>query len=214
LKRSLLVFVCCLMAGAALAEQKLVLLATMGSKALVTIDGSRRTLGVGDQVGGIKLVRIDSDGGVFEVDGKQRRLALGEGYVATAGASGGGGGSVFLAPDARGHYFSSITINGHNGRGVIDTGATHLSMNASQARAFDIDYKGGERVGLRTANGNVGAWMVHIPQMKLGEVVVYDVPVVVSDSMGDAPILIGTSVLSHFQMRQEQAALVLVKKEY
>jgi aspartyl protease family protein len=211
LKRALLAFVCCLAAGGVFAEQKLVLLATMGSKALVTIDGSRRTLGVGEQVGGIRLVRIDSDGGVFEVDGKARKLALGEGYVSGSSPS---RGSLYLAPDERGHYFSSITINGHNVHGMIDTGATHLSMSVSQARVLDVDYQGGQRVGLRTANGVVGGWLVRLPQLKLGDIVVYDVPLLVRDSMDESPILIGTSLLGHFQMRQEQAALVLVKKDY
>ncbi len=201
-------------AGATSAEQQIVLLATMGSKAIVHIDGGRRTLAVGEQSDGVKLLRVDADGGVVEVDGKQRRLALGEGYRSAGGGSREGGGSVFLSPDPRGHYFSSLTINGRIINGMVDTGATHLSMNATQARSLDIEFTRGRPGYALTASGNVRAWLIRLPQMRIGEVTIYDVPVSIRDSNDSAPILIGSSLLARFEMKQEEKAMVLVKKKY
>ncbi|GAA5786178.1 hypothetical protein GCM10007860_24150 [Chitiniphilus shinanonensis] len=212
MKRALLTLLCCLAAGPALADQ-VTLLATMGNKAVVTVNGARKTLAVGQQVGAVKLVRLDGDGAVFEVDGKQRRLALGEGYV-----GGGGrdevGGSVILSPDARGHFFTSLTINGRTVSGVVDTGATHLSMNTAQAKELGIDYSKGQTAMAQTANGSVKAWLLWLPQLKVGTITVYDVPVGVREGTEEAPILIGTSLLNRFQMKREQDAMILTKKLY
>ncbi|TJZ72036.1 retropepsin-like aspartic protease family protein [Chitiniphilus eburneus] len=212
MKRILLALLFSLAAGSALADQ-ITLLATMGNKAVISVNGARKTLGVGQQVGAVKLVRLDGDGAVFEVDGKQRRLALGEGYVGgndTAST----GGSVILSPDARGHFFTSLTINGRTVSGVVDTGATHLSMNSKQAKEMGIDYTKGQSAMAQTANGSVKAWLLWLPQVKVGTIVVYDVPVGVRDGTEEAPVLIGTSLLNRFQMKREQDAMILTKKLY
>lgn len=214
MKRLVFVALACL-AGSAWAETQLVLLATMGSsKAIVNIDGKRRTITAGQEADGVKLLRVDPEGGLFEVDGKQRHLALGEGYRSSGGGAREGGGSLTLAADAGGHFYSSLTINGRMVRGLVDTGATHLSMTAAQARALDIEYARGRPGYTQTANGNVRAWVSSLPQVRIGEITVYDVPVSVRDSNDGAPILIGSSLLSRFEMKQGERAMVLVKKNY
>ncbi|WP_255988689.1 retropepsin-like aspartic protease family protein [Chitinolyticbacter albus] len=210
---------CTLIAGLLLAASvvhadQITLLATMGSKAVVSVDGKRHTVALGQKAGVAKLVKLDGDSAVFEVDGKQRRLLLGEGYIAGNGNANQEGASIVLSPDAKGHFFSQVTINGNSVAGMVDTGATHLSMNTAQAQRLGIDYAKGEPALSRTANGTVKAWVVQLPQVKIGNVSVYNVPAGVREGGDDTPLLIGTSFLNRFQMKRDQELMILTKKAY
>ncbi|XZG70842.1 retropepsin-like aspartic protease family protein [Chitinibacteraceae bacterium HSL-7] len=202
-----------MLAAATAGAAQITLLATMGNKAIVTVDGKRQTLSTGQSVGDAKLVSVTADGAVFSINGQQRRVALGEGYVAQ-GQADSGGGSVILSPDPNGHYFTKITINGASIAGVVDTGATHLSLNATMAQRARIDLKEGSPVKLRTANGTINGWLITIPEIKLGTFTVYGVPAIVSSVNDDTPALLGTSLINRFQMKREQDLMILTKKAY
>ncbi|UXY15335.1 TIGR02281 family clan AA aspartic protease [Chitiniphilus purpureus] len=203
-----------LLAGTGALAEEITLLATMGQKALIRLDGKQQTLSIGQQRGNIKLLRLDADSAVFEVAGKQRRLTLGEGYVVRGGGAPGSGTSIILSPDQQKHYYTEIAINGRSANGVIDTGATHLSMTSAQARHLGINYEKGMPARSQTANGVVKAWIVQIPELRFGNVLVYNVPVAVRDSNEDIPVLIGASLLNRFQMKREQDTMILTKKNY
>lgn len=190
------------------------LLATLESKAIFTINGARRTLQAGEQTDDFRLVSIAPESVVIEADGRQRRIGLGEGYVAAPSNPDSIGGRLILNPDEQGHYYAEITINGRRQRGVIDTGATHLSLSRPVADAMHIDYSGGSPGQTQTANGVIRAWLVKVPQIQLGTVTVYDVETVVRDSSDNGPVLIGTSLLNRFQMTRDQSMMILSKKTY
>lgn len=211
--KALLMTAALLLAGTAQADQ-ITLLATMGNKAVVDIDGKRHTVAIGQKAGPAKLVKLNGDSAVFEVAGQQRRLLLGEGYQAGNGGNSQIGASLVLSPDAAGHYFTQISINGNSIGGVVDTGATHLSMNVAQAKRLGIDYAKGEPAQSQTANGVVKAWIVQLPQVKIGDITVFNVPAGVREGGDDTPVLIGTSFLNRFQMKRDQELMILTKKAY
>jgi aspartyl protease family protein len=117
-----------------------------------------------------------------------------------------------LSPDEQGHYFAEVAINGHRERGIIDTGATHLSMSRATASAMKIPYEEGQRGSSQTAAGSLGVWLVRVPRIQLNTITLYDVDVVVRDVRGDSPLLIGSSLLNRFDMERDQSMLVMRKK--
>jgi aspartyl protease family protein len=191
------------------------LLATMGSKAIFQVNGQKKTLQIGQMVGGAKIISIAADSAVIENNnGRQRRLGLGEGYVAETQKQSDGDGSLVLSPNPSGHYLADITIAGQTQRGIIDTGATHLSMSSKTAETLKIDYRSGKPALTQTANGVIKAWLVKVPQLKLGTVTLYNIDLGVRESNDAGPILIGMSTLNRFQMKRDQDLMILSKKAY
>jgi aspartyl protease family protein len=194
---------------------EITLLATMGNKGIFQVNGQKKTLQAGQKQGEFKIIAIASDSAVVEAEnGRQRRLGLGEGYVAATETKNDSDGSLVLSPGQGGHYFVDLTINGQTQRGVIDTGATHLSMTGKTADSMKIAYKNGKPMQSHTANGIVKAWLTQVPQIRIGSVTLYNVEIGVRDSSDSAPILIGMSLLNRFQMTRDQDLMILSKKNY
>lgn len=203
-----------LLTSSAFADE-ITLLATMGNKAIFQVNGQKKTLQIGQAIGSAKIISIAADAAVIEnSNGRQRRLGLGEGYVAEIQKQNDGDGSLVLSPGAGGHYWADITIGGQTQRGMIDTGATHLSMSNKTADAFKIDYRSGKPSLSQTANGVIKGWLIKVPQLKVGTVTLYNVDLGVRESNDGSPILIGMSTLNRFQMKREQELMMLSKKAY
>ncbi len=211
LKTSLL----CLLISATAYADDITLLATMGGKAIFQVNGQKKTLQIGQTVGGAKIISIAADSAVIEAsNGRQRRLGLGEGYVASIQTQSDGDASLVLTPSHGGHYLADVSINGQTQRGVIDTGATHLSMSSKAADQLNIKYRSGKPMRSQTANGIINSWLIKIPQLRLGTVTLYNVDLSVRDSSDSGPVLIGMSTLNRFQMKREQDLMILSKKAY
>ncbi|WP_348945273.1 retropepsin-like aspartic protease [Chitinibacter sp. FCG-7] len=193
----------------------IVLIGTMGNKGVFQINGQKKTLQSGQQSGMFKIISIQAESAIIASNGQQRQLLLGQGYVAQGGnPADGHASSLTLTPDERGHYLVNVGINQSSQAGIIDTGATHLSMSRPTAESMKISYKNGQQGHSQTANGNIGAWLVKLPQIRINNITLYDVTAVVRDSNDSAPILVGMSVLNRFQMRREQELMILSKKAY
>lgn len=215
LMKTLKISLLSLLISAAAHADDITLLATMGSKAIFRVNGQQKTLQIGQAVGSAKIISIAADSAVIENNnGRQRRLGLGEGYVAEAQRQSDGDGNLVLSPNQGGHYHADITIAGQTQRGIIDTGATHLSMSNKTADTLKIDYRSGKPALSQTANGTIKAWLVKVPQLKLGTVTLYNIDLGVRESNDNGPILIGMSTLNRFQMKREQDLMILSKKAY
>ncbi|WP_410498112.1 TIGR02281 family clan AA aspartic protease [Chitinibacter sp. S2-10] len=192
----------------------IVLLGTMGNKGLFQINGQKKTLQAGQESGAFKIVTVNAESAMISSNGKQRQLQLGQGYVSQESGQATGGGSLTLTPDERGHYMVDVGINQTAQKGIVDTGATHLSISRNTADSMNIKYKDGQIGYSQTANGRIGAWLIKLPQVKVGNVMLYDVQTVIRDSVDNGPILVGMSVLNRFQMKREQELMILSKKVY
>jgi aspartyl protease family protein len=185
---------------------------SLGSKALLIIDGAPRTLEVGATVKGVRLVSVAGDAAVIEVDGRRVSLALGGAQVNLGGKpSEGNGAQIVLSADNAGHFFTGGTINGKSVRFLVDTGATTIALSQAEADRLGLDYRKGMRGTSSTANGNVAVWRVSLASVRIGDVQVYDVDATVLP----APlphVLLGNSFLTRFQMRRENDQLTLQKR--
>ncbi|WP_293934394.1 TIGR02281 family clan AA aspartic protease [Iodobacter sp.] len=189
------------------------LLAAMGNKGILLIDGQKKTLAIGQKMGDVKLLAVSSEQATVMIGTRQRQLLLGQGYIASTKAESDSVGSLTLSPDAQGHYYADIAVRGISQRGIIDTGASFLSMPRNLASNMGVDYKQGEESRTQTANGIIKSWQVTIAQIRIGSLLFNNVQASIRDQ-DNGPLLIGNSVLNRFQMKREQELLILQKKNY
>jgi len=186
--------------GAALATTVLVMSIT-GSGVEVLVNNSVvRTLRPGEiSPEGVKLIDLGSAAALIEVDGRRWLMPLGSSTATT----------LVLQADERGHFIVTAAINGIAVRALVDTGASSIAMNLSDARRAGVDLSGARRVRILTASGAREALLVRLGTVQVGDIVVNDVEATLSER-DELPItLLGMSFLRHLDMYRIGASLTL-----
>mgnify|MGYP001205046206 CR=1 FL=1 len=186
------------------------LVGLMPDRAMIVIDGGKRqTLAVGGAaIDGVRLVAIEPGAAILEIDGKRRRMQIGQSVVSAARADKPG---LVLNADGRGHFFAPGSINGAPMRFLVDTGATFVSLGAGDARRARIDASKGTPGMTMTANGMAKVWRVRLDRVKVGNITLHDVEASVHEH--DLPIaLLGMSFLNRMEMRREGTTLTLTQR--
>ncbi len=210
---SILAIVLLMLSNMAFANTQVNVVGLFTNKAVLVINnGKPRTLSVG-QVSpeGVKLISANSQTAVLEIEGKRLELAMGQ-AASVGGAVSSEPSSVTLYANSAGHHLADGQINGVPMKFIVDTGATSIAMNSSDAKRAGIDYKKGAQIPVHTANGNVVAYQVVINTLKLGSVTLHQVNGVVLEGSSPAVVLLGMSALSRLEMKREGIALTLIKK--
>ncbi|MGD2053772.1 MAG: TIGR02281 family clan AA aspartic protease [Gammaproteobacteria bacterium] len=176
--------------------------ALFGGKAIVMIDGQRRTLSAGQtSPEGVKLIAADSKQAVLEYDGSRKAYQPG-GAISLSYAKPEHHEEKIYADD-HGMFHSVGTINGRTVRFLVDTGATTVAMNKSQARQLGVDYRmKGERIIVSTASENVKGYRVRLKSVSLGRIKQRDVDAMVIDGDHPGPILLGMSFLGNLKVEK------------
>jgi aspartyl protease family protein len=201
-----------LLVPAAAQAQSVSMAGSLGTRALLVIDGKPRQVAVGTTVDGVKLVSVTNNDAVVEVAGKRVALLLGGSPTNLGGAaSAGTGDKIVLTSVSGGHFVTSGTVNGSAVRFFVDTGATTITMGAADAERIGLDYKRGQLGYTTTANGVIPAYRVMLSSVRIGDVQVYNVEATVLPSSMPY-LLLGNSFLDRFQMRRENDRLTLEKK--
>jgi aspartyl protease family protein len=200
-----------LWAGAACA-QTVSMSGSLGSRALLIIDGSPRTVAVGATVQGVKLLSVSGDEATVEVGGQRVVVRMGGAQVNLGGGnSEGGGDRIVLTAGTGGHFLTSGSINNRSVAFMVDTGATMVSMSQSDADRIGIKYRDGQRGMANTANGQVPVHRVRLSSVRVGDVTAYDVEALVIPAQMDH-VLLGNSFLTRFQMKRENDTMTLVRR--
>ena len=112
---------------------------------------------------------------------------------------------------ADGHFWAKVTIDGVTRRMLVDSGATLTALSTDTAAAAALDVKNSLiPIVLNTANGRIQAQSATVRELRLGDVVARDLPVVVSPAFGDTDVL-GMNFLSKLKAwRVEGNTLILV----
>ncbi|MCU0974381.1 MAG: TIGR02281 family clan AA aspartic protease, partial [Burkholderiales bacterium] len=180
-----------LIAGAATATDVNVIGLFRGKAVVVVNGGKPRTLSAGDATPeGVRLVSVDTEQAVLEIDGKRRSLGMGQ-SISVAAPSTGGRPQATLAADARGHFLTTGQINGQSVQFLVDTGASMISMNASEARRLGVNYLKGERGYASTANGPAAVYKVRLDTVRVGDISATDVEALVHDGNALPLVLLG-----------------------
>lgn len=181
-----------------------------GTKAaILVIDGGvPRSVRIGQEAGGVRVISVEENSAVLEFDG-QRHTVL-RGQLASTG-EGSGRPSVTLSADTRGHFVADGAVNGVPMRFVVDTGATLVALPASEANRLGIDYHKGEIVITHTAAGTVPVYRVRFDSVRLGAIELAGVDGVVVEQ-GLEIALLGMSFLRRVEMRNDGQLLVLTRR--
>src|SRR3990167_151693 len=106
--------------------------------AVVNVDGQRKLVKVGQTgPGGVQVVSADSRGAVLRVNGVERAYSLSR--ESSAGFSVPTKAQTSIARGADGHYRVVGSVAGQSVAFLVDTGATSLALNETQARRLGID---------------------------------------------------------------------------
>lgn len=210
--KSLVVAILLLMAHPAHAVDKVNILALFRDKVIIDADGTRHTLTAGQQTeSGIRLISATSKEAVLEINGVQQSYTLGT-HIGSNYAAAGPGITVTIAPDSQGMYIVNGTINQHQVRFVVDTGATLIMLNWNEALRLGVNYRTtGQETLVSTASGNSKAWLVNLSAVRVGDIRVDNVAAVVSDSDFPELILLGNSFLNKVAIKREGPLLQLIK---
>jgi aspartyl protease family protein len=155
---------------------------------------------------GVRLVRIDRDKAVVEVDGKELALGLGESTTAIAE----------LKANRRGQFFTTALINGVATEALIDTGATSVAVSRDEAQRMAINLGGAPRVQVSTAGGPRFGYRVMLATVRVGAITLQNVEAIVMEGgRGELPItLIGMSFLNSVDMRRSGDTLTLSRRQF
>jgi aspartyl protease family protein len=181
-------------------------------RAVLLIEDQQRLLRVGQtSPEGVKLVSASSELAVLLIDGEEVTARL-DGRVSarkrTAAVK-----EVQVWRNTTGMYTTVGSINGLPVSFLVDTGATQVAMNASQARRLGIDFHvTGRPAAVTTASGVERAWLVMLDSVKVGDLEVRNVAAVVLEGAQPQVTLLGMSYLGRMEILNEGRLMTLRKK--
>lgn len=205
---------------------------TPGRSARIMIDGRAPiAIEVGQTIEGVKVVSADPEGTVVTVGGKTMTLPLeappsldvpppiveaptaqeSTTVMSTAPVASARARTATLFADSQGHFFTPGTIDDEPVDFLVDTGATLVALSRAQADRMKLDYRGGTRTVMGSANGAVRGWLVTLRSVRIGGITIRRVDGVVLDSRMPMALL-GMSFLNHFDMNREGSKLVLKRR--
>jgi len=192
------------------AAQEVGLAGIMGSKAMLMVNGGEpQAVAIGQSLDGVKLLSVQGDQAVVEVGGKKRPLRVGQ--HAIGAANGDGSGKIIMTADGQGHFYTTGTINGTSVRFVVDTGATMISLGATDARRIGLDFNRGQKLISQTANGQTVVSKLQLDTVRLGDITLHGVDAVIHQN--EMPIaLLGMSFLNRMEMQRDGSTMTLKKR--
>lgn len=206
---TLLVSLVCLL-PALLMAQDVGLAGIMGSKAMLTINGGEpQAVPIGQTVDGVKVLSIQGDQATIEVGGKKRPLRVGQHAIGSS--NGDGSDKIIMTADVQGHFYTTGNINGTSVRFLVDTGASMISLGATDARRIGLDFNRGQKGLSSTANGQVVVSKVQLDTVRIAGVTLHNVDAVIHQN--EMPIaLLGMSFLNRMEMQRDGSTMTLKKR--
>jgi aspartyl protease family protein len=179
--------------------------------AVILVDGKQYLLRDGKSTPeGIVLLSSSTKEATIMLDGKRINLQMshtvGRQFAPIAQKE------MRIAGGDGGHFRASVLINGKSVECIVDTGATSIAMNHFEAERLGIEYLGGETTKVSTANGVIEAFIVTLPTVTLGNIVVHQVTALVSSAESPTVMLLGNSFLSKVNLSVDNGVLILKQK--
>ena len=118
--------------------------------------------------------------------------------------------SLVIRAGEGGHFAVEATVDGRRVAFLVDTGASQIALRASDAARLGLhptprDYS----VRIATANGEGRAALVQLGMVEIGNIVVRDVPALVTPDEALHINLLGMSFLSRVRWSHERGKLIL-----
>lgn len=195
--------------------EKVTVMALMRDTAILMIDGERRVLRAGQtSPEQVTLIRADTSSAVVTINGREETLF--SGMVVTPVVSERDNveadqddSNVVLWQEGDGFFRADGTIDGHEVRFLVDTGANIVALNEETALAAGIDLAKGRLGVATTASGEARMVRVFIKELKIGNLTAYDVEAGVIYGRFPLEPLLGQSFLSSVKMNRDGTRLEL-----
>lgn len=187
------------------------LVGVFGDKAaILSIDGGApKTVKVGQKLGDLTVTAVEKDRATIEIEGKRRVLVRGQTYSSSGASS--TAQSVTLSAGAGGHFMAEGQINGGAIRFLVDTGASAVSIPASEANRLRIDFRNGRRGTIQTAGGPTPMYVVRLDSIRVGGIELQNVDAIVIEQ-GLNVALLGNTFLNRVEMRREGQSMTLTRR--
>lgn len=196
----------------AAAQTQVALQGMLGNQALLMVDGGApRAVAPGKTHQGVKVLSTSGDRAVLLIDGQRHTLRVGEVPASVGSSAPRGGDRIALTADARGHFLTQGSINNRPVQFMVDTGATTVAIGQAEADRLGLNYRGGRRILLNTANGTAPGWLLKLGTVRVGDVTAYDVDAVVTPA-AIPMVLLGNSFLNRFSMRRDGNQMMLIRR--
>jgi aspartyl protease family protein len=194
------------------ASSQVVLSGRMGDRALLVVDGRPLTVDVGQQAGGVKLLRWVGDAAEVDAGSGSVQLRIG-GTPALVGeaAPRAAARELVITAGPGGHFTAGGAINGHAVSFLVDTGATLVSLGQDQAERLGIDLSLARPAVTQTANGPVPVQLVTLNTVRVGGLELSNVGAAVLP-MPMPVVLLGNSFLARLQMRRDNDVMRLERR--
>ena len=171
--------------------------------------GEPQAVAIGQTLDGVKVLSVQGDQAIIEIGGKKRPLRVGQHAIGAASAD--GSGKVILNADGQGHFYTTGTINGTSVRFIVDTGATMISLGATDARRIGLDFNRGQKGMTQTANGQSVVSKVKLDTVRIGDVTLHNVDALIHQS--EMPMaLLGMSFLNRMEMQRDGSTMTLKRR--
>ena len=184
---------------------------SMGERVLLVIDGRLQVAGAGSVIDGVRVLRVSAGAVEYEVAGVRQRLTAAHAPVVVGAPPGGRvAASLVLRAGADQLYHVDCKVNGRPMAGVVDTGASLVSMSMALASSLGVDWSRGRAATIQTANGTVKGWSIRLERLSVGMLEARDVEAVVLET--ELPhLLIGNSFLRRYRVLTEDSQLTLAR---
>lgn len=187
----------------------------LGDKAVLLVDGKRHIVRINNSTPeGVKLLSIQGDAVVLEIDGQQRKQTMGDNVVFNTRYVAPESQEVLVSQNNNGLFTTVGSINGLTVNLLVDTGANIVTLNAQHARRLGVAYEAqGEPVMVATASGIVKAYRVTLRSVAVGQIELQNVAAVVMTGAHPAEILLGMSFLGSLEI-QRNGNVMKIRKNF
>lgn len=193
----------------AMAVEKIEVQALFSGKAVVLIDGNRRTLSVGSvSPEGVKMISADSKSTVLNVNGHNKRYLLGSAisFNFTKRKTV----KEQIIANKYGMFETYGSINGQTVKFLIDTGATSVAMSSVKAKQLGIPYRvEGKPARSSTASGVANGWSIMLKSVTVGKIKKKRVRAMVIDGSYPREILLGMTFLNGLNVEKKGNKMIL-----
>lgn len=193
-----------------------VVMAIFGDTVILTVDGNKHKLKVGDKTPeGIKLVAVDSDEVILRINKKNSSHSLGSqtsfDNTKTLTPKNKKNATAKIWPQ-NDMYVTQGSINNFSVQFMVDTGATWVAMSEVVAKRLGINYYRGRKGYAGTASGVAAIYKVTLDKVKVGGIELRNVPAAVISGYGSHQVLLGNSFLKRCEMTRTKSVMILKKK--
>ncbi len=118
-----------------------------------------------------------------------------------------------IRADSHGQYSADFLINGVVVHGLVDTGATFVSLTPETIGRLGLAInRAGPQYRMRTANGETIAWPVKLATISLQGLYVQDVDAIVGEGAGLSDNLIGASFLKKLLSAEQRGGMLVLRQ--